>query len=153
MAEQAVESDRVLITERVFDAPRELVFKVWTEPEHISKWYGPEGTETRVDEYDFTVGGAWKYVMVMPDGSEKPIVGVFTEITPPERVVTTDTSEQAGGLVLTVSFEDLGGRTKLTLHTLHTSVEQKEMHEKYGVMTGWQSSFNRLEEHLGGLIA
>lgn len=148
MVNQADDAERVLITERVFNAPRDLVFKVWTDPEHIVNWYGPEGFNTRVDEYDFKVGGAWKYVMVGPNGSEKPIVGIFTEITPPERVVTSDTSEGAFGLVVTVSFEDLGDKTKLTLHTLHTSVEQKNMHEEYGVMNGWQSSFNRVAEVL-----
>lgn len=153
MTEQTVDSDRVLITERVFDAPRELVFKAWTEPEHIVNWYGPDGFNTRVEEYEFEVGGAWKYVMVGPDGSEKPIVGTFTEITPPERVVTSDTSEGAFGLMLTVSFEDLGGKTKLTLHTLHTSIEQKKMHEEYGVMNGWQASFNRLEAHVASLAS
>jgi uncharacterized protein YndB with AHSA1/START domain len=154
----ATAADRELVLTRVFRAPRELVWKAFTEAEHIAHWFGPRGFSTRVDLHDFRIGGQWKYVMVGPDGAEYPCEGVFQEIVPHERYVTTDAfgddfqmpdaTELPQGIVMTALFEDDGAATKLTLRIMHASVEDRIKHEKMGVVDGWGSSFDCLDEHL-----
>ena len=156
---EVAQSDHELIVTRIFDAPRELVFKVWTEPEHIAQWWGPKGFTTRVTELDLRPGGTWRYIMTGPNGAEYPIKGVFREVIPPERIVTDDGFDEGyeqvvkgdlpPGMVTTVSFEDLDGKTKLTLQMTHASAEDRRQHEAMGVVAGWNSSFDRLEVYLG----
>ncbi len=152
------QSDREIIITRVFNAPRELVFKVWTEPKHIEQWWGPKGFTVRVPELDLRPGGRWRYVMVGPDGTEYPIKGVFQDIAPPERVVTSDefdegfdqviNAELPQGIMVTALFEALNGKTKLTLQIMHASVDDRRKHEAMGVIGGWNSSFDCLDEYL-----
>jgi len=154
--EPAAENE--LIITREFDAPRDLVWKVWTEPKHIEKWWGPLGFTTRVTDIDMRVGGRWNYVMIGPDGMEYPVHGVFSEIVPPEKIVTTDEfgdayDEMPGvdlpkGLVATALFDDLGSRTRLTLRVSHATPEDRKKHENMGVVAGWNSSFEKMDEYL-----
>src|SRR5688572_2763598 len=81
--------DTEIVITREFAAPRQLVWDVWTKPEHIEKWFGPKGFNTRVDEQDFKVGGRSNYVMIVPDGAEYPATGVFKEIVPIEKIVSS----------------------------------------------------------------
>ena len=153
-----IQPGQELVTTRIFDAPRELVFKVWTEPEHITQWWGPKGFTTRVTELDLRLGGAWRYIMTSPNGTEYPIKGIFREVIPPERIVTQDEfdagyeqvvkADLPPGMVTTVIFEDLNGKTKLTLRMTHASTEDRRKHEEMGVIAGWNSSFDRLEKCL-----
>lgn len=154
--------DRELVIEREFDAPRDLVWKMWTEAAHIEKWWGPRGFDTRVTSIDMRVGGKWEYVMIGPDGKEYPVKGVFSEITPPEKIVTTDEFGEKydelmpgvdlpKGLVATTLFDDLGSRTRLTLTVSHASVEDRKKHEEMGVVAGWNSSFDKMDEYLADL--
>lgn len=153
--------DREILLTRVFHAPRELVWTAWTQPEHVAQWWGPKGFNTRVDELDLRPGGTWRYVMIGPDGAEYPVKGVFREVVPPERIVTSDEFDkkyeppEAGdlprGIVLTATFDDLGGKTRLTLSIMHPSAEDRRKHEKMGVVPGWNSSFDCLDEHLAKL--
>ena len=154
IAESQITNDRELVIERVFDAPLDLVYAAWTTPNQIAKWYGPEGFETTVTEFDFRPGGAWRYVMHGPDGNEYPVVGTFKEISS-DRIVTIDEFTEpgqaegpAGTILTTVTFEDIGGKTKLTLTHLHQSVENARRFEEMGAMHGWASSFSRLNEVL-----
>ncbi len=143
---------------RTFDAPRELVWKAWTEAEHIAKWYGPRGFTTRVEEHDFRPGGRFRYVMIGPDGAEYPSVGVFREITPMERFVSTDEfgedfkhpdfPDLPRGIVVTFTFEEVEGGTRVSIHMAHPTEEDRSKHEKMGVVAGWSSSLDCLEEHL-----
>jgi uncharacterized protein YndB with AHSA1/START domain len=152
------QSDREIIITRVFDAPRELVFKVWTETKHIEQWFGPKGFTTRVIENDLRPGGQWCYTMIGPDGKEYPSKGVFREIMPPERVVATDEFGEGieevldidlpQGMVTTTLFEDLGGKTRLTIRIVHETVGDRRKHEDMGVIAGWNSSLDCLEELL-----
>ena len=154
-------SDREIVITRLFDAPRELVWKAWNEPEHVEQWWGPEGFTTRVEECDFRPGGLWRYVMVGPDGTEYPVKGVIREIVPLERIVTTDEFDEGfekiidqdlpTGIVATAVFEDLEGKTKLTLRILHDTAESRKKHEEMGVVAGWNSSFDCLDRHLATL--
>jgi uncharacterized protein YndB with AHSA1/START domain len=151
-------SDREIVITRVFNAPRELVFKAWTEPKHIAQWWGPKGFTTRVTELDLRPGGRARYVMIGPDGTEYPVKGVFREIVLPERIVTSDEFDEGfekvvnadlpKGIITTAVFEDLNGKTKLTLRIMHESVEDRRKHEEMGVVAGWNSSFDCLDEYL-----
>ena len=83
-------SDREIVIERVFDAPRELVFKAWTDPDQLAKWWGPNGITTVISEHNFTVGGHWRYEMRRGDGPGGKTTSEFLEIVPPEKIVTKD---------------------------------------------------------------
>lgn len=151
-------TDHALVIERTFKAPRQLVWDVWTQPEHIANWWGPKGYYTRVEEYDFRPGGKWKYVMVGTNGQEHAVVGIFETILEPEKIVTTDNfgegheavgvAEMPGILKLIVELEDLGEHTRLTLTQTHTTEAEKEKHRAMGVMQGWASSFEKIDEYL-----
>jgi len=151
--------NNALVITRIFDAPRKLVWQAWTQAQHLEQWWGPQGFRTKVVELDLRSGGKTHYVMIGPDGTEYPVEGVFSEIVAPERIVTTDEfgegfevpsdDDLPKGIVLTVRFEDLAGKkTKLTLQMTHASPEDREKHEKMGVVAGWHSSFNCLDEYL-----
>jgi uncharacterized protein YndB with AHSA1/START domain len=156
------QSDRELIITRVFNAPRELVFKTWTEPRHIQQWFGPEGFTTRVEAMDFRPQGHWRYVMISPDGTEYPSKGVFREIVPPERIVTSDEFGEEiervlgvdlpQGMVVTALFKDLGNKTKLTIQIMHKTVSDRRKHEEMGVIVGWNSTLDCLDRHLLTLL-
>ena len=159
--------DEFLIS-RVFDAPRELVWKAWTEPERLTQWWGPRGFTNPVCELDVRPGGAHRVVMRSADGVDYPIKGVFREIVAPERLVMTmDCSEHpaewhdlvdpnrdknnrnpAGEMLQTVTFEDLGGKTRLTIRTRFESAGIRNAMVKMGMNEGWSESLERLTEHL-----
>ena len=156
--------DTDIVITREFAAPRQLVWDVWTTPDHLEQWFGPKGFKTRVEELDFQVGGRSNYVMVGPDGSEYPAVGVFKEIIPIEKIVSTDDFGEGfenveafknvdlpKGMLLTALFDDLGPTTKLTLITSHQSVEDREKHEAIGVVAGWNSSFDKMDDYMAEL--
>jgi uncharacterized protein YndB with AHSA1/START domain len=159
MAIDETTGSKEIVIRREFDAPRQLLWDVWTRPEHIEKWWGPRCFTTRVTAMDFRAGGKWEYVMTGPDGTEYPVSGVFSEVTPPERIVTTDEFGEdydermpgvdlPKGLVVTAVFEDLGERSRLILTTSHATVEDRKKHEAMGVVAGWTSSFDKMDEYL-----
>jgi uncharacterized protein YndB with AHSA1/START domain len=143
--------DRVLVITRVFDAPRELVFKMWTENEHMVRWLCPRGfTATRIIANDPRPGGAFRFYMRDPDGGDHWQQGVYRELVPPERLVRTFVWTDADGnptrpeTLLTVTFEEVGGKTRLTLHqAVFESVTARDLHGD-----GWGQSLDRLAEHL-----
>ena len=151
-----------IVINREFDAPRQLVWDVWTQPKHIEKWFGPKGFDTRVEKFDFKVGGRATYVMVGPDGKEYPGTGVYKEIVPIEKIVTTDEFGEGfeeshpdmdlpHGMVTTALFDDLSDKTKLTLIISHPTVEDRKKHEAMGVVAGWNSSFDCMDDYLAEL--
>lgn len=157
-------SENDLVITREFDAPRDLVWRVWTEPRHIEKWWGPRGFETTVTEMDLRVGGKWRYVMAGADGTEYPVSGIITELDPPKLIVTTDEFDDGfdeieamkgidlpKGIVASARFDDLGARTRLTLSISHATPEDRAKHEAMGVVAGWGSSFDRMDDYLATL--
>ena len=111
--------ERELVIARIIDAPPRLVFKAWTDPKQMAQWWGPKGFTNPVCEMDVRVGGALRIVMRSPEGNEHPMTGIFREIVEPERLVFTTVALDARGKhllegVATVTFEDQGGKTKLT---------------------------------------
>lgn len=156
-AAESQTSDREIVITREFDAARELLWDVWTEPKHVENWFGPAGFTTKVIESDLKPGGVSQYIMVGPDGKEYPGKGVYKEIVRPERIVSTDEfgdDFDAGGIdlpegmILTALFDDLGEKTRLTLRTSHPTPEDRKKHEDMGVVDGWNSSFDKLDKYL-----
>lgn len=155
---KAESSEREIVITRVFDAPRDRVWQAWTDPQHVERWWGPRGFTARVPELDLRPGGRWRYVMIGPDGTEYPVKGVFREVVPGERIVTSDEFDEGfqhpvatdlpSGIVVTSLFEDLGGRTRLTLRIAHATPDDRRKHEDMGVIPGWSSSLDCLDEHL-----
>jgi uncharacterized protein YndB with AHSA1/START domain len=138
-----------LVVTRVFDAPRSLVFKAWTQPEHLARWWGPQGFVNVAWEMDVRPGGAWFRRMRAPDGTLFTKRGVYKEVVRPERLVFTYVNEAADGTLdretlVTLSFEEQGARTRLTLqHTGFESVESRDAHQG-----GWTSCLERFAEYL-----
>jgi uncharacterized protein YndB with AHSA1/START domain len=149
-----VESNAVTIT-RVFDAPRELVFKAWTDPEHVAQWWGPHGFTNPVCELDVRPGGSMLIHMRAPDGSVYPNKGIFNEVVMPERLVFTDSAfdDEDGNPQLevlnTVTFSEHDGKTTVTLHAITLKVAPAMAGAHAGMEEGWGQSFDRLAEHLG----
>jgi len=141
-------ADRTLIIERVFKASPEKVFKAWTDPAILVKWWGPEGFETPECEMEVRAGGAWRTTMVSPKGDSHTVSGVYREISSPSRLVMTWGWEQDGNrgheTVVEITFEPSGSGTKMRLvQSVFESVNARDMHSQ-----GWTSTFNDLERFL-----
>lgn len=152
MTNQADQKDRTLTMRRTFDAPIQLVWDAWTQPEHIARWWGPQGMETNVLEHDFRVGGRWKYTMKMPNGSDFISEGMYSEIIHLQKIVTTaDFKPMTEGVILSASFEEAGDKTQFVFEVIHDTVEYKALQEKMGFEKGWGSTFDRLSSFLTSL--
>ncbi len=143
-------SDREIVTERVFDAPRERVFASYTDPELIPQWWGPRRMTTTVDEMDVEPGGSWRFVMREPDGQEIGFKGIYREVMPPERIVQTFEWEGMPGhaIIETATFEELDGRTKVTTTSLFHTTEERDGMIASGMEGGLTESHERLAELL-----
>ncbi len=143
-------SDREIVSERVFDAPRERVFEAFTDPELIPEWWGPRNVTTTVDKMDVRPGGDWRFVCQSSDGNTDGFRGTYREITPPERVVQTFEWEGMPGHVIveTATFEDLGERTKVTNVSLFHTTEERDGMLAAGMEGGLTESYERLDELL-----
>ena len=145
-------ADRELILSRVIDAPRELVFRMWTDPAHLAKWWGPQGFTNPVCEIDFRPGGVLRIVMRAPDGTDYPMGGVFREIIEPERLVFTNCALDSDGNVLldgvtVVTFAEQGGKTKLTVQTHAVALAPAAVRYLEGMQAGWEQTLDGLEQH------
>jgi uncharacterized protein YndB with AHSA1/START domain len=142
-------SDREIVSERVFDASRDRVYAAYTDPELIPQWWGPRETTTIVDQMDVRPGGAWRFVAQGPDG-ETAFRGTYREVTPPERIVQTFEWEGMPGHVVveTATFEDLGGRTKVTATSLFHTTEERDGMLASGMERGLVETHDRLVELL-----
>jgi uncharacterized protein YndB with AHSA1/START domain len=168
MAARSDETERDFVLSRVFAAPRALVWKAWTEAEHLAAWWGPKDFTARA-ELDLRVGGAYRLVMVAPDGTEYPMFGRFLEIVAPERLVyTADLSEHDAAwhdLVdperdkskphpaylneTTVTLEALDAKTtRLTVRTRFESVDVRERFMRIGMNGGWSQSLDKMAAQL-----
>jgi uncharacterized protein YndB with AHSA1/START domain len=153
--------EQALVITRVFDAPRELVFKAWSNPERMKRWWGPKDFTTPVCKIDFRVRGKFLNCMHSPDGKDYWSTGVYQEIVVPERIVCTDSFADAEGIVVpashygmvgefpiemlvTVTFEDQDGKTKMTLR--HAGMPAGENRD--GANQGWNESFDKLAEYV-----
>jgi uncharacterized protein YndB with AHSA1/START domain len=160
-SEATATSEQEIVITRVLDAPRELVWKAWTEPDRLMRWWGPNGYSSPAAKIDLRVGGDYLYCMRTPEGNDTWSGGTFREIVPMARIVATDHFADEQGnripastyglegdwpddLLVTVTFEDLGGKTKLTLR--HAGFPAGDMP---GMATeGWNQSLDKLAESL-----
>ncbi len=139
-------SKRILTISKVLHAPVKTVWEAWTSPDHLMKWWAPKGMAVTIIKHDFKVGGTWKYVMPMPDGSEFVSEGVYSEIVPFKKIVTSaDFRPMTEGVVLQVLFEAAGDDTHFTFSVIHPTEEYCRQQEKMGFYNGWGSAFTRLE--------
>jgi uncharacterized protein YndB with AHSA1/START domain len=157
----ATAAEGELVITRIFDAPRELVWEAWTEPERCKRWWGPKNFTTPFCRIDLRVGGAYLNCMRSPEGQDYWSTGVYREIVEPSRLVCTDSFADEEGnvvpashygmsgewpleLLVTVTFEEQEGRTRLTLR--HVGIPAGEMREQCGA--GWNESFDKLADSL-----
>jgi uncharacterized protein YndB with AHSA1/START domain len=143
-------TDREIVSERTYDAPRERVFAALTDPELIPRWWGPRRMTTIVDRMDVRVGGEWRFIMREPDGQETAFKGVYREVTPPERIVQTFEWEGLPGHVIveTATLEDLGGSTRVRTTQLFHMTEERDGMLASGMEGGMTESHDRLTELL-----
>jgi uncharacterized protein YndB with AHSA1/START domain len=135
---------------RTFDAPRELLFKAYTDPQLIPRWWGPSRLSTTVAAMGVRPGGIWRFIQHDGQGGEYAFHGVYHEVVPPERLVTTFEYEGAPGHVLleTTTFDDLAGRTRLTTRSVFQSVADRDQMVAAGMKQGARESMERLAELL-----
>jgi uncharacterized protein YndB with AHSA1/START domain len=146
-------TDREIVITRVLDAPRELVFKAWTDPQHVVHWWGPKGFTTTIHEMDVRPGGVWRHTMHGPDGTNYPNESVFIEVVKPERIVYSNGGGKKGDpgaqFQATWTFEAQGDKTKLTLRMVFPSAADRDRVVKvYGAIEGANQTLGRLERHL-----
>jgi uncharacterized protein YndB with AHSA1/START domain len=138
--------ERDLTITRVFNAPRELVFKAWTKPEHLTRWFKPKGCTLPKCEMDFRAGGVFRFVIRGENGKDYPFNGEFVEIVEPSRIVFKGNIHDVPGqnVFTTVTFAEFEGKTKLTVHQTYTL----ESDATRGAPTGWSQTLDHLEKFL-----
>jgi uncharacterized protein YndB with AHSA1/START domain len=143
-------SDHEIIMTREFDAPRELVFNAYTDPEFIPNWWGPRTHTTTVDVMDVRAGGRWRYVLRDGEGNEFACRGEYLEIDPPHRLVSTFESEGMPGHIVTetMTLEERDGKTLLTTIRVFTSVEDRDW-----MMTGVEADAPGMMDRLANVLA
>lgn len=146
---------RSIVTTRVFDAPRELVFSAWTDPKHLREWWGPDGFSTSTSAFELRPGGVWRFVMHGPDGRDYQNRITFDTVQPPSLI----TYHHGGGgdvepieFNVTVSFEDLGGRTRVTLRAeLRSAADRERVIREHRADEGAQQTLARLAAYVARL--
>ena len=145
-------TDRELVMTRVFEAPRSSVFDCWTQPELVQRWLiGPSGWTMPVCEIDLRVGGRYRYVWRNEDGREMGMGGVYREIVPPERLVSTELFDEdwtGGETLVTIVLVEQDGKTTVTLTVLYSSREVRDGVLKSGMADGIDAGYDRLAELL-----
>jgi uncharacterized protein YndB with AHSA1/START domain len=142
--------DRELVLTRLIDVPAENLFRAWTEPELLKKWFAPLPYTTPVAELDVRTGGANFIVMRAPDGTEMPLHGVYLEVVRNERLVLTDAYTRPWEpsakpfMTVIVTFENEDGKTRYTARVRHWTVADREAHEKMGFHQGWGQCADQL---------
>jgi uncharacterized protein YndB with AHSA1/START domain len=139
--------EQILIT-REFDAPKHLVFRAWTTPELVKRWWSGQRGEVTIVEIDLRVGGAWRYVMVANEGFEVAFHGEYLEIVPNERIVSTEVYEGMpdAEAVDTLTLTEVDERTILSVLVQHTSKEDRDAHINSGMEAGLQEAMDLLEQ-------
>ncbi len=146
-------TDRELVITRILNAPRDLVFRTWTDPKQVAKWWGPNGFTNTIQEMDVRSGGVWRFIMHGPDGTNYKNKIVFIEVLKPERLVYQHVREEETESInfhVTVTFEKQGDKTRLTMRSLFESAAEFErVNKEYGATEGAHQTMDRLEEYLG----
>jgi uncharacterized protein YndB with AHSA1/START domain len=149
-------AEPVILLDRVIDAPRELVFRMYADPVHLVQFWGPHGSTTSISEFEFRVGGVWRMLIRFPAGFEVPMNSIFEEIDPPRRIAFRDLPDAATGALpphrmrVTTDFGDEGGRTRLTVTVRFATLADRDEAIAHGFTTPITESFDRLEALLAG---
>lgn len=140
-------ADREVVTTRVVNAPPARVFEAWIDPKHVVQWWGPDGFTTTIEEMDVQPGGVWRSVMRGPDGTDYRNKSVFDEIAWPARLVYSHITGPV--FRMTVTFDEGGGKTTVTMRMLFETTEEREKAVKvFGIVEGGKQTLARLEEHV-----
>jgi uncharacterized protein YndB with AHSA1/START domain len=139
-----------------FRHPRQVLFEAWTRPEHIRHWWGCDGSDISVCEIDLRVGGSWRIVMRMADGSDHPFRGVYREIVPGQRLIYSECYDMAQvgcpEWLTTVTFEESGSGTRITHTIRHPSRQARDGHLQAGMEAGAIRSLHYLDEHVARML-
>jgi uncharacterized protein YndB with AHSA1/START domain len=148
-------SQREVVFSRLLDAPRELVWRMWSEVAHLHEWYGPEGFTLTTFEFEFAPGGVWRLVMHGPDGTDYPTHIVFREIDPPSRIVYDNDWDLAGAPLQyrgVITLEAVGRKTALSIRmTFRDDEAMRVAVERYGVMEGGTQTLARIARALDSI--
>jgi uncharacterized protein YndB with AHSA1/START domain len=157
-AEPTWSADREIVLTRVFDAPRELVYRAWTDPEHIQRWFGPKDFTCTTHAIDMRIGGMWRFDMDGPDGKRYPNRMTFLQMKAPELLVfdhsddSDDSNDKPYKFRVTITFESQSnGKTVVTLRQLHTTKAQREAGIAFGAVEIGNTTMDKLEAHLRNL--
>jgi len=141
-------ADREIITTRLFDAPRDLVFQAWTDPKHIVHWWGPNGFSVTMHEMNVKPGGQWRFIMHGPDGTDYKNDKVYIEVVKPSRLVYDHVTGPKHHV--TVTFEAQGNKTLVTMHMVFETAELRDkIVKEFRAIEGAQQTFNRLSDYIG----
>ena len=155
-----LEDSKTLVITRTLNASRALVWKMFSDPDHLAQWWCPKGYTNRVEKLDFRTGGSWLHVMIGPDGRELPTDNVIFEVTEPERIVYRNApadpkifgDNPPPGFTKTLTFEEIaGGKTLLTLVCSFDTEAHREAVIRRGFVIGTNQSFDKLEDYLTDL--
>ena len=152
----SVTADREIVIARSIDAPREVVFKAFTEVRHLAQWWGPEGFTTTTRSFEFRVGGAWDFVMHGPDGTDFSEWITWTEIAPPERIVLLhgESRGDPNAFQSVLTFEADGAATRLEMRTVFpTKALRDEAVEKYHAIEGGQQTLSKLAAYVTEIVS
>jgi uncharacterized protein YndB with AHSA1/START domain len=145
-------SGREMVITRLLDAPRELVWKAWTDPRHVIHWWGPRGFTNTIHEMEVKPGGVWRFMMHGPGGMDFPNKIIFEEVLPPEKLTyfhSSDDENDPNMFHTIVTFEDRDGKTFLTMRAIFASAEIREkLVREFGALEGGLQMTDKLEEYL-----
>ena len=150
-AAQSPTADREIVISRTIDAPRELVFEAFTDPQHLSHWWGPEGFTTTTRAFDFRVGGAWDFVMHAPDGTDYQEWITYTDIVPPERIALLhgDSPDDPNTFESTLTFTPQGETTQIEMRTVFPTKETRDRAATMsGAIEGGQQTLSKLAAYV-----
>jgi uncharacterized protein YndB with AHSA1/START domain len=149
--------ERSIIVSRIIDAPRDLVFEAWTDVKHLAQWWGPTGFTTTTAAFDLRAGGTWRFVMHGPDGRDYPNHVIFEEVVRPERIIFRHDDTENPGRVhhrTTATFENVGGRTRLTLNMVfETAAERERIAREHRAVEGGNQTLGRLSEYVARMAS
>jgi uncharacterized protein YndB with AHSA1/START domain len=145
---------RSIVTTRLIDAPRELVFDAFSNPDHLARWWGPNGFTTTTHSFDMRPGGEWRFTMHGPDGRDYENRIAYDEIVRPERIAYRHGGDKgAVQFTSTITFEDLGGKTRITMWAVFPTKENRDWVAKtYGAVEGAKQTLGRLDAYLAELV-
>jgi uncharacterized protein YndB with AHSA1/START domain len=149
-ADSTATADREVVITRLFDAPRDTVFSVWTDPAQVGIWWGPTGFTTTTHEMDVRPGGFWRYTMHGPDGRDWPNWIAYSEVARPERLVYAHGgSREEAEFHVTVTFDEEDGKTRLTMRSLFPTAEARDfVVREHKAVEGGNQTLDRLAEYL-----